>query len=623
MTSQGLLTSLILLPLFGALLSLLAGKVQRRLAGCFATIAVGLSFLLSVLLFNQVKPGAPVVNAVYTWIAAGELTVRFLLTYDALTAVMCLVITGIGTLIHLYSIGYMAEDESQPRYFAYLNLFVAAMLTLVLGGSLPVVFIGWEGVGLCSYLLIGFWFDKRAYAEAGKKAFVMNRIGDLGFLVATFLAFTVVGSVEISAINTWATSSSAQLGVIVAMAACFFIAATGKSAQFPLFTWLPDAMAGPTPVSALIHAATMVTAGVYLCARLAPLFTAAPQVSAIIMVVALATAFVAATIALVQTDIKKVLAYSTVSQLGFMFMAVGSGAYAIAMFHVVTHAFFKACLFLSAGSVIHGSHHEQDMRHLGGLGKLMPFTAICYGISTLAIAGIWPFAGYFSKHAILGAIETTTNPLLVPYAHQIVWVATVIAGLTALYMARSFALTFLGRYRGHQHPHEVGIVMLVPVILLAALAAAGGYYLQHIFFEFLSPVLGHAAFHEESTAGAHAVGSLPGIIGLVIGISIFCWARSFAGKIYQLLRPLSSLVAARYLLDEVYHLLVVAPLNRLSGFLWRRADEGMVSASMNGVGYVTEATAEVARKIQSGHIAHYVFFMWFALVIMLGMYLLP
>ncbi|MCB0340230.1 MAG: NADH-quinone oxidoreductase subunit L, partial [Bdellovibrionales bacterium] len=432
-------------------------------------------------------------DKLFEWFSVGGLQVDFLFRLDHLSAVMCLVVTGVGTLIHLYSIGYMAEDESRHRFFSYLNLFMFSMLLLVLGGNLLILFIGWEGVGLCSYLLIGFWFKNVAYAAAGRKAFVVNRIGDAGFLLAIFLCFYAFQSVDFVAMKA-AVAACENLPLYIPLfttiAICLFIGATGKSAQIPLFVWLPDAMAGPTPVSALIHAATMVTAGVYMLARTHFIFSLAPLAGAIVIGIAVLTAFVAATTALTQFDIKKVLAYSTVSQLGFMFMAAGAGAYWVAIFHVVTHAFFKACLFLGAGSVIHGCHHEQDMRQMGGLRKLMPITFWTYLISTLAIAGIAPFAGYYSKHAILSALGGVSNPYLTGYVSGLVLLANITAFLTAFYMTRSVAMTFFGEYRGHAHPHESPWLMTLPLVILAGLATVFAWAWGSPFFHYLEEVLG-------------------------------------------------------------------------------------------------------------------------------------
>jgi NADH-quinone oxidoreductase subunit L len=543
------------------------------------------------------------------------------LYFDSLSSVMCLIITGVGLLIHIYSIGYMADDESQPRFFAYLNLFVAAMLVLVLGKSLPVVFIGWEGVGLCSYLLIGFWFTNTEYASAGRKAFVMNRIGDLGFLVAMAVLFTNVGTLDVTRLAEPGLLAKlpADLGFIAGIA--LFVAATGKSAQIPLFSWLPDAMAGPTPVSALIHAATMVTAGIYLMGRMHGVVELDPAVPAIIMWVALATAALAATVALVQNDIKKVLAYSTVSQLGFMFLAVGAGQYAIALFHVVTHAFFKACLFLSAGSVIYGCHHEQDMRKMGGLAKSMPLTCICYGVATLAIAGIYPFAGYFSKHAILGAIESLHNPLLQPYASTIAFCATLIAICTAFYMTRSFIMTFTGSYRGDAHPHEAPAVMTLPVAVLAVLSLVGGFALNSVLFSYLGHSLPHAAAHGES-AGivADLVGSLPGVLGIGLAYFLFVAAPKIRSSIVTIGRPLEKLFAGKYFVDEILDAVVVRPVATLSRVTFRSIDQIFVEGSGNALGSVTRAVGELTCRLTTGQVATYLLYMFAAVALMISVF---
>ena len=438
---------------------------------------------------------APLVEIVYRWATIGDSPFEIAFYFDRLTAVMTLIVTGVGSVIHIYSVGYMAHDRSFGRFFAYLNLFLFFMLLLVLGRSLLVLFVGWEGVGLASYLLIGFWFDDLANARAGKKAFITNRIGDAGFLLGMFVLYQALGTLDMDRINAaFAFTGSAAPAVSASLVGILlFIGATGKSAQIPLHVWLPDAMAGPTPVSALIHAATMVTAGVYLVARMSGVYLQAPEASAVIAIVGVATAFFAATIAVVQTDIKKVLAYSTVSQLGFMFLALGVGAYGVAIFHVVTHAFFKACLFLGAGSVIHALGGEQDVRKMGGLARRIPITFLTFAVATAAIAGIPPLAGFFSKDEILWYAFASTqggSPLL--------WVvAAATALMTAFYMFRLLWLTFLGRSRmDHEvehHVHESPWSMTGVLLLLAMLSAVGGFIaLPH----FLEPQLPLPTVHE-------------------------------------------------------------------------------------------------------------------------------
>ncbi|MCL4137423.1 UNVERIFIED_CONTAM: hypothetical protein GTU68_027800 [Idotea baltica] len=470
MNQDLILALIVLLPLVGSALGYLVGIKNRELSPWIATFSCFLSFVCSVIAVSTLNHGTLNFNF-FSWFNVGELSVDLSLFLDPLNAVMVLVVTGIGSLIHLYSIAYMKDDESKHRFFAYLNLFMFSMLLLILGSNLLVLFVGWEGVGLCSYLLIGFWYTNTEYAKAGKKAFIVNRIGDAGFLLGMFLVFWTFKTLDFQSLAALIPEYAAtgSLALLTLIALFFFIGATGKSAQIPLFVWLPDAMAGPTPVSALIHAATMVTAGVYLLARMNFLIDLVPYAQSIIVVIATLTAFIAATTALVQNDIKKVLAYSTVSQLGFMFLAAGSGAYWVAIFHVVTHAFFKACLFLGAGSVIHACHHEQDMRQMGGLRKYMPITFWTYLISVLAISGIAPFAGYYSKHAIMQSLAENSNVYLASTIGFIIPLITITAILTAFYMTRSLVMTFFGEYRGHAHPHESPILLFFLYLYLCFL----------------------------------------------------------------------------------------------------------------------------------------------------------
>jgi NADH-quinone oxidoreductase subunit L len=617
-TGDSRLALIVVAPLVGAFVSFVLGRVAPRLAGVVATAAVAVSFGLVVSLFRALEVTGDFTVVMSSWISTGNLSLPLELLFDRLSAVMCLVVTGVGFLIHLYSIGYMAEDGGRPRFFSYLNLFIFSMLTLVLGKSLPVVFIGWEGVGLCSYLLIGFWFTNTEFASAGRKAFVMNRIGDVGFLIAMAVLYTACGTLDIVELRKPEVLGRIPADLAFLAGIALFFAATGKSAQIPLFTWLPDAMAGPTPVSALIHAATMVTAGVYLMGRMSGVVELDPAVPAIIMWVGLATAVVAATTALAQNDIKKVLAYSTVSQLGFMFLAVGVGAYGVAIFHVVTHAFFKACLFLSAGSVIHGCHHEQDMRRMGGLWQAMPLTCASYGVATLAIAGIWPFAGYFSKHAILASIATTQNPFLFEYAPIVGMTATAVAICTAVYMGRSFILTFLGRYRGEGHPHEVPLVMSFPVLVLAVLSVAGGLYLNGHLVEYLQgplpPISVHG--HEDKSLIGHVLGSIPGIIGLGVALILFAYLTGIKDVIRRALWPLEKLFAGKYFVDEVLDGAVVRPVSGISTIAYRSLDQAIIDGAGSGVGGVSRAVGELTRRMTSGQVATYILAMLIAVSVL-------
>jgi NADH-quinone oxidoreductase subunit L len=606
-----------LLPLVGAFLAFVIGRSAKHLAGWIATGASVGAFFTVLALVRALPADAVLIYEAFTWISVGGLDVGFDFRFDQLTAVMCLVITGVGSLIHLYSTTYMAEDEGRHRFFSYLNLFMFSMLLLVLGGNLLVLFVGWEGVGLCSYLLIGFWYKNVNYASAGRKAFVVNRIGDAGFLFGLFLLFRQFDTINFAELAQAISASPDLVPLYTLIALCFFVGATGKSAQIPLFIWLPDAMAGPTPVSALIHAATMVTAGVYLLARMHFLFDLAPFAQAVIAIVAVATALVAAVTALTQHDIKKVLAYSTVSQLGFMFMAAGAGLYWVALFHVVTHAFFKACLFLGAGSVIHGCHHEQDMRHMGGLLRSMPITAATYGISTLAIAGIFPLAGYYSKHAILAALGETTNPFLASSLDLLVLLASITAFLTAFYMTRSFALTFLGEYRGHAHPHESPWAMTVPLIVLAGLALVGGVWLVDALPAYLAPVLGEVHAHHGEGIVAGLMHSWVGILGIVVGLLFYTKLQSLPALLYKLLKPLSALSLNKFYFDEIYRALVIKPLELAAMFLHRVVDQGMIDGAVNGTASLVDLSGEITRGTQTGQIRHYALFMFVATLLIL------
>jgi NADH-quinone oxidoreductase subunit L len=614
-----------LLPLLGAVLAYLVGRKVPAAAGWIATGAAALACGFVVRLFLGLPDDGAFVQRAFTWFAIGDLSIDFSLRFDRLTAVMCLVVTGIGSLIHLYSVAYMQADESRPRFFAYLNLFMFSMLLLVLGGNLLVLFVGWEGVGLCSYLLIGFWHKNLPYAAAGRKAFVVNRIGDAGFLLGVFLLFQYFGTLDFVQLAELIAGKSELTPLLTVVSACLFVGAAGKSAQLPLFVWLPDAMAGPTPVSALIHAATMVTAGIYLMARMNFVFDLAPEAMFVVCVIALVTAFVAGTTALAQNDIKKVLAYSTVSQLGFMFLAAAAGFYWVALFHVVTHAFFKACLFLGAGSVIHGCHHEQDMRHMGGLLRSMPITAVTYGISTLAIAGIFPFAGYQSKHAILVALEQTANPGIQAWSGVFVGLATLTAGITAFYMARSFALTFLGDYRGHAHPHESPAIMTAPLVVLALLATVGGIYLgggEHgaRLQNYLAPVLPSVGEHHGESILEGILHSWVGILGVVLGLVVYTRLGRLPAKIFAATGPLGRLLEGKYYLDELYGALVVRPLERAANVLWRVVDQGLIDGTVNGTAAVVQVSGEVARGPQTGQVRHYALFMFLAALLMIVFY---
>jgi NADH-quinone oxidoreductase subunit L len=554
-----------LFPLIGFLINGLGRKfLSKPLISIIASGAILASFIVSVLLFINVKNTGSISAAYFDFINFSNVVIPFAFQIDQLSSLFLLIITGIGFLIHLYSSAYMHDETSHhyARYFAYLNLFVFSMLLLVMGANYVIMFIGWEGVGLCSYLLIGYWFKNINYTYAAKKAFVMNRIGDLGFLLAVFWLINKLGTVAY--VDVFANVSKLSQADITIITTLLFIGAMGKSAQIPLYTWLPDAMAGPTPVSALIHAATMVTAGIYMIARSNILYTMAPQTQAFIAVIGLATALFAASIALKQDDIKKVLAYSTVSQLGYMFLGLGVGAYAGAVFHVMTHAFFKALLFLGAGSVIHAMHHEQDIRKMGGLKKYLPITHITFLLGCLAIAGVPPFSGFFSKDEILTAAYAK-NPLLYYFG---------MAGalMTSFYMFRLYALTFLGKFRGtheqQHHLHESPLAMTIPLLVLAALSVVGGFigvpevfkadshWLEH----FLSPIFAQSAALTESHHLSHSteytmIGTSTALILVTI---IFAW-KKFSNYVpnEDENEGFNKLLANKWYVDELYNSIIV------------------------------------------------------------------
>jgi NADH-quinone oxidoreductase subunit L len=546
---------------------------------------------------------------------------------DPLSVLMMTIITGVGFLIHLYSAGYMSHDEGFARYFAYLNLFVFSMLLLVMGSNYVVMFAGWEGVGLCSYLLIGFWFKNTNYNNAAKKAFIMNRIGDLGFLLGMILIFVTFGSLDYSTVFSQAPQIlQSNSGVVIAITLLLFVGATGKSAQIPLYTWLPDAMAGPTPVSALIHAATMVTAGIYMIVRSNILYTLAPCTLDVIMIVGIATALFAATIGLVQNDIKKVLAYSTVSQLGYMFFALGLGAYTTGMFHVTTHAFFKALLFLGSGSVIHAMSGEQDIRNMGGLAKKLPITFITFLIGTVAIAGIPPFAGFFSKDEIL-AHAYEKSPLL--------WGLGVLGALmTTFYMFRLLFLTFTGSFRGTEdqkhHLHESPLIMTIPLMVLAVLSVVGGFIGvpevlggSNKLAEYLSPVIFSLGENETVHALSHSTEyMLMGIsTGLVVVTIIVAYVLYVSKKSLPVAEGkeagMQKVLYNKYYIDELYDSIVVKPLKTFSGFSSRILDNVVVDGIVNGVGKGVEAGSKVLRYSQSGSISTYLFAMVIGIILLL------
>ena len=626
------------LPLAGSAINGLLGKNWPKSAvNSVAIGSVSLAFLAvveTVHEFLQLRPDHPVVHSYFPWMSAGAFKVNFALQVDQLTIVMLLTVTFVGTLIHIYSTGYMAHEGGYYRFFSYLNLFMFFMLTLVLAANIVVMFVGWEGVGLCSYLLIGFWFLKQSAISAGKKAFITTRIGDFGFTIGILLLFWTFHSVDFGTIFSQAASmpseTMTQAGVLTTICILLFTGAVGKSAQLPLYVWLPDAMEGPTPVSALIHAATMVTAGVYMVARMHPLFSRAPIAMLIVAIVGAATAFYSATIGLVQTDIKKVLAYSTVSQLGYMFLACGVGAYTAGIFHLMTHAFFKGLLFLCAGSVIHAMGGEQDMRKMGGLRKAIPVTFWTMFIATFAISGVPGFAGFFSKDEILEAAQHSNAPL---------WLlGLVAAGLTSFYMFRLIFLTFFGKQQFDEHKvhvHESPRNMTIPLIILAFLSIFGGWFAapklvggtDH-FEAFLHPVFPSyevqtSAGQEEASARpaggesagtpamdlVHALTGPPVIVGL-IGILLAWWfyirRPDLPKKLASSMYGLYTLVLHKYYVDEIYAAVIVRPLLWIStNVLWHTVDEGLIDGTVNGSARLARETGGKFRELQSGNARSY------------------
>lgn len=625
-----------LLPLVGFLINGLGYKlIPKSIASIIGCSTILFAFGIVVTLFlGLMNNNIPTTTINYhDFITVGNFNVSFSFLIDELSVFMMLIITGIGFLIHIYSAGYMHDDEGFVKFFAYLNLFIFFMLLLVLGANYVILFIGWEGVGLCSYLLIGFWFKNNAYNDAAKKAFIVNRIGDLGFLLGIFLIVITFGSVDYGTVFTTAKGlqiDTLGLTIITGITLLLFVGAMGKSAQIPLYTWLPDAMAGPTPVSALIHAATMVTAGVYMVARSGVLFALTPVTMTIIAIVGITTLIFAATIGLAQNDIKKVLAYSTVSQLGYMFLALGVGSFTGALFHVMTHAFFKALLFLGAGSVIHAMSGEQDIRKMGNLSKNLPITFITFLIGTIAISGIPPFAGFFSKDEIL-AKAYEVSPIF--------WIFGIIgAGFTAFYMFRLLFLTFFGTFRGthdqEHHLHESPLSMTVPLIILALLSVIGGFLnvpevlggnsmLSDYFapvFEDANMILASPEHHlshstEFILMGISVFAALTAIAAayiIYVGKKTVPVSDSLAnGKLYKL-------VYNKYYVDEFYNAVITKPLDILSKFLYSVIELLGIDKLVNLIGSATIQSSKGLRLAQSGNIGFYIFAMVLGLVIMVG-----
>jgi NADH-quinone oxidoreductase subunit L len=644
------------LPLAGFLLNgTLGRKLPRALVATIALLFTAApAFIVAQLWLFMKSAGAPLSLSISRcpWIAVSGFHVDFAFTVDHLTLIMLGVITGVGFLIHIYSVGYMAREEGYWRFFAYLNLFMFFMLVLVLASSFLLLFVGWEGVGLASYLLIGFYFTKDSAANAGKKAFIVNRIGDFGFLLAMFLLVAHYGTLDFNTVFAQIAASPLSGGIFTAIALLLVLGATGKSAQIPLYIWLPDAMEGPTPVSALIHAATMVTAGIYMVARCHVLFDHSPTALTVVAIIGAATALLAATIGLVQHDIKRVLAYSTVSQLGYMFMACGIGAYSAGIFHLMTHAFFKALLFLAAGSVIHALNGEQDMRLMGGLRKRIPITFYTMSAAVLAISGIWPFAGFFSKDEILYQTFISPNPL-----HILLWlVGLITAGLTSFYMFRLWFKTFFGEPRFPQHGpshapdlhaghlaavhasktstlvleaepahahahsvHESPLVMTIPLILLAILSIIGGWvgipatlgghnefehFLDPVFASTTAPAIETASHGLELTLAA--ISLLTAALGFFIAYLFYYRKPGTAAELAKKFAPIYNLVNHKYWVDEIYGRLIITPLLVLSRIgLNGLVDGGIIQGTGSGLAATTRGGSWLARRIQSGNIRSY------------------
>ena len=620
---------ILLLPLCGFILNglvipwALKGFAKTPVAGAAtaSTLPLFIAFILALVAFGQIGHGPLLINA-FSWLKIGNLSIDFALKMDRLSGLLTLIITGIGTLIHLFSASYLATEKGIGRYYSYLSLFCFSMLLLVLGNELPLLFFGWEGVGLCSYLLIGFWYTDTEKANAGKKAFVANRVGDLGFLIGAFLLFKLVGTFNFDSLAQtfaqWKTGGNFDQFLVTATCLALFVGATGKSAQIPLYVWLPDAMSGPTPVSALIHAATMVTAGVYMIARLNGLFDLAPDALTVIAYVGAFTALFAGTIAIAQRDIKKVLAYSTVSQLGFMFMAAGVGAYQTAVFHLMTHAFFKALLFLGSGSVIHACHHEQDMLKMGGLKKYLPHTHFTMLIGSLAISGIPFFSGFFSKDEIL------YSTIALPGGHApVFFIGVATAALTAIYTGRMMALTFYGSERldhhTKEHLHESPGLMLFPLYVLAALAAIGGLFgmphllgdflghMPHALSHWLEPVVPTRVLpltavkipvHEAIVMGGSSVLA---IACFTLGVLAFRKKQNISDFIPGL-APLEKVLSHKYYIDELYQLVVLQPLARLAKVCSDMIDRLGIDGAVNGTAQSARRFGMKLKAIQDGDV---------------------
>jgi NADH-quinone oxidoreductase subunit L len=623
---SGYLWLIPLIPLAGAAVNGLAGKrFPKTVISLIACGAAGVSFLLASIAFIDLLKLAPeqrhLLQGYFTWIASGDFVAQAEFLLDPLSGVMLLIVTGVGFIIHVYSIGYMHAEDGYYRFFSYMNLFLFSMLTLVLAGNFLLMFVGWEGVGLCSYLLIGYYFDRRSAGDAGKKAFIVNRIGDIGFVLGIFLIFLTFHSLNFGEVfrqiaeGTQRFPVEAGLGVLTAIGLLLFVGATGKSAQIPLYVWLPDAMEGPTPVSALIHAATMVTAGVYMVVRCSPIFSRAPVALHVVMIVGILTALMAATIGLVQTDIKRVLAYSTVSQLGYMFVAAGVGAFSAGIFHLMTHAFFKALLFLGAGSVIHAMGGEQDLMRMGGLRKHTPVTFWMMLVAALAISGIFPLAGFFSKDEILWSAWSQGHPF--------VWLFGLItAGFTAFYMFRLIFLAFGGEGRYSEevrhHLHESPSSMTVPLVLLGVLSIMGGFvglpaWLgANRFFRFLEPSLAFTLNSEPAESshavefGFAAISVVVALAGIGLAYRMYISNPKSAEELASRWKRIHRVLLGKYYVDELYDAAIIKPtLNASTNVLWKRMDAGFIDGAVNGVGQTIRNFAGILKNVQNGLIRSY------------------
>jgi len=621
-----ILLGIVLLPLLGSIINgLLGKKLSKSNVATIASGSIGLSFVLSIIAFIQLQSAENrVINVdYYKWVVSGMLDVPMGFWLDSLSSLYILVITGVGFLIHVYSIGYMHEDEGFSRYFSYLNLFVFFMLMLVLGNSYVTMFVGWEGVGLCSYLLIGFWFKNHAYNDAAKKAFIMNRIGDLGFILGMALLFITYGSLNYADLNK--PGAITYTSATTAIALLLFIGATGKSAQIPLYTWLPDAMAGPTPVSALIHAATMVTAGIYMVVRSNAIYSLSETASLVVGIVGGVTALWAAIIATLQFDIKKILAYSTVSQLGLMFLGLGANAYSSSVFHVITHAFFKALLFLGAGSVIHAMGGEQDIRKMGGLSKKIPTTYLTMLIATIAISGIPPFSGFFSKDEILAHVYEYNKGL---------WALGVIASmLTAFYMFRMLFLTFWGYFRGgselYKHLHESPSVMTIPLMILAVLSVIGGllglpeligaknwigHYLDNVIL--IKTYLGLSHSTEWMLMGIAVAGA---VASIYFAYQLFVINEVLPVEDESELKWWQKIIYHKFYVDELYDFIIRRPIDFLGKVVDKFFEKMVFNGINDSISSITLFLGEWIRKIHIGNIAYYIMAMTISIIVILSM----